>query len=153
MIDQELQKLIEEFIKKTGFDYSNLSVGLDSDAGSYWVSMTSKDTHSIIGKDGEMIQSINHLLKRMVESKYKDNSPRVLLDINNYHKERIDKIKTVAHMMSERARFFKSRIELEPMNAFERRIVHDYVGGHSDLASESSGVGKNRRVVIFYKSN
>ena len=56
-------------------------------------------------------------------------------------------------MMAERARFFKSRVELDPMNAFERRIVHEYVSQHKDLSSESAGVGKGRRVVISYKEN
>ena len=56
-------------------------------------------------------------------------------------------------MMAERVRFFKSPVELEPMNAYERRIVHDFVSKHGDINSESTGVGKSRRVVLSYKGD
>jgi spoIIIJ-associated protein len=151
MIDQDLQKLIEEFFKKTGFDYRDISVNLDLESGSYWCSVSSNDSRSLIGREGEVIQAMNYLVRRMVEMIYKENAPRVTIDINNYQKDRENKIKTTAHMMSERARFFKSRIELEPMNAYERRIVHEFISHQPDLASESAGDGKNRRVVIFFK--
>lgn len=153
MIDQDLKNLIEEFIKKTNFDYKDLEVNLDLESGSYWCSVRSSDSHALIGRDGETIQAINYLVKRVLEKKYGEETPRVILDINNYQKDRIDRIKTTAYMMAERARFFKSRVELDPMNAFERRIVHEYVSQHKDLSSESAGVGKGRRVVISYKEN
>ena len=153
MIDQDLKNLIEEFIKKTSFDYKDLEVNLDLESGSYWCSVRSIDSHALIGRDGETIQAINYLVKRILEKKYGEETPRVILDINNYQKDRIDRIKTTAYMMAERARFFKSRVELDPMNAFERRIVHEYVSQHKDLSSESAGVGKGRRVVISYKEN
>ena len=153
MIDQDLKNLIEEFIKKTSFDYKDLEVNLDLESGSYWCSVRSIDSHALIGRDGETIQAINYLVKRILEKKYCEETPRVILDINNYQKDRIDRIKTTAYMMAERARFFKSRVELDPMNAFERRIVHEYVSQHKDLSSESAGVGKGRRVVISYKEN
>ena len=153
MIDQDLKNLIEEFIKKTSFDYKDLEVNLDLESGSYWCSVRSIDSHALIGRDGETIQAINYLVKRILEKKYGEETPRVILDINNYQKDRIDRMKTTAYMMAERARFFKSRVELDPMNAFERRIVHEYVSQHKDLSSESAGVGKGRRVVISYKEN
>ena len=153
MIDQDLKNLIEEFSTKTSFDYKVLEVNLDLESGSYWCSVRSIDSHALIGRDGETIQAINYLVKRILEKKYGEETPRVILDINNYQKDRIDRIKTTAYMMAERARFFKSRVELDPMNAFERRIVHEYVSQHKDLSSESAGVGKGRRVVISYKEN
>ncbi len=153
MIDQDLKKIIEEFFNKTGFDYRDVSINLNLESGSYWCSVNSNDPRSLIGREGEAIQAINYLVRRMVEVKYKEGAPRVTLDINNYQKDREDRIKTTAHMMAERARFFKSRIELEPMNAYERRIVHEFVSHHPDLASESVGDGKSRRVVIVFKES
>jgi spoIIIJ-associated protein len=151
MFETELQKLIEEFFEKSSFSIDSVSITLDMNDGSYWCAVSSRDSRHLIGKNGEMIQTINHLLRRMVEKKHGETAPRVTIDINNYQKERIDKIKTVAHMMAERARFFKSKIELDPMNAYERRIVHDFISRHPDLSSESTGTGPSRRVVIFYK--
>lgn len=151
MKESEIKNFLEEFIKKTGFAFSTISVSLDEDSGSYWCSVESSDSKSLIGREGETIQAINYILKRIIENKFKENTPRIILDVNGYQKSRIERIKTIAYMMAERARFFKSKVELEPMNAFERRIVHEFVSKHEDLASESAGIGRNRRVVISYK--
>ncbi len=152
MFETDLKNLIQEFFQKSSFDFQSVDVLLDMDSGSYWVSIRSNDSRHLIGKNGETIQTINHLIKRLLEKKHGENTPRITIDINNYQKERVDRIKTMAHMMAERARFFKSRVELEPMNAYERRIVHDFVSKHPDLTSESSGSGPTRHVVIFYKA-
>ena len=53
-------------------------------------------------------------------------------------------------MMSERARYFKSNIEVDPMSAFERRVVHEFLSNATDLKTESVGFGPTRRVVIKY---
>ena len=53
-------------------------------------------------------------------------------------------------MMAERARYFKSNIEVDPMSAFERRVVHEFLAGETDLKTESTGYGPTRRVVIKY---
>lgn len=152
MLENEIKNLIEEFLNKGGFSFDEVSVSLDMDAGSYWVSIKSGDSKVLIGRQGETMQAINYLLKRAVENKYKENTPRVIIDVNDYQKTKIDRIKTTAYMMAERARFFKSSVELEPMNAFERRVVHEFISGQDDLESESSGVGRSRRVVIKYKN-
>jgi len=152
MLENEIKNLIEEFLNKGGFSFDEVSVSLDMDAGSYWASIRSSDSKVLIGRQGETMQAINYLLKRAVENKYKENTPRVIIDVNDYQKTKIDRIKTTAYMMAERARFFKSSVELEPMNAFERRVVHEFISGQDDLESESSGVGRSRRVVIKYKN-
>lgn len=151
MLESEIKNTVEEFIKKTGFAFENLEVNLEEESGSFWVKISSTDSRALIGRDGETIQAINFLLKRIIENKAKENAPRITLDVNDYQKSRIDRIKTMAYMMAERARFFKSKVELEPMNSFERRIVHDFISKHEDLVSESTGIGRNRRVVISYK--
>lgn len=149
-METEIKKIVEEFLQKTSFDFSNVSSDLDMGSGAFTFSTESKDSNVLIGKNGETIQAINYLIKRIVEQKFKENTPRVSVDINNYQKSKIEKIRTIAHMMSERARFFKSKIALEPMNPFERRVVHEYVAEHKDLKSESEGFGTTRHIVISF---
>lgn len=155
MTENDLKQFIEEFIGKTSFEFDQINVTLDTESGSYWCAINSSESKRLIGRDGETIQAINFLIKRILETKYKDNppagGPRIIIDVNNYQKEKIDRIKTTVFMMAERARFFKNRVELPPMNAFERRIVHEYISKHDDLSSESAGLGRDRRVVISYK--
>ena len=74
----------------------------------------------------------------------------LIVDINDFQKKHIENIRAVAHMMSERARYFKSNIEVDPMSAFERRIIHEFLSEANDLKTESMGAGRDRRVVIKY---
>lgn len=147
-MDQEIKKIIEEFLTKTSFDFSLKEIC--SEDGGFWVSLETSDSHTLIGRNGETLQSLNYLLRRIIETKYKDEAPRVTLDVNEYQKQKIEKVKTMAHMMAERARFFKSSIELPPMNAFERRVVHDFVSQSKDISSASQGFGPERHVVISF---
>jgi spoIIIJ-associated protein len=143
-MESDLKKLIQEFVQAGGFAFKSLDVSFDADGDHYWCHIETDDSKSLIGHNGEHIQALNHLFKRVIEKNFKENTPHVTVDINNYHKNKIEKIKTTAHMMAERARFFKSKIELDPMNSFERRIVHDFVSKHQDLGSESIGTGHTR---------
>jgi hypothetical protein len=61
-----------------------------------------------------------------------------------------DSVKAVAHMMAERAKFFKTNIEMDPMSAYERRIIHSFLQNVPEVTTESKGEGADRRVVIKY---
>ncbi|MCX6754163.1 MAG: hypothetical protein NTV03_03875 [Candidatus Nomurabacteria bacterium] len=70
-----------------------------------------------------------------------------------WQKKRFDSLKNIAHMMAERAKYFKSNIEVDPMPANERRIIHMFLEGIPDIKTESEGYGPSRRVVIKYTGN
>ena len=71
-----------------------------------------------------------------------------MLDINDYHKKRIEEVKDLARMHAQRVRYFKKDIEMRPMNSYERRIVHTVLQEYPDIETESVGAGLERRVVI-----
>lgn len=60
-----------------------------------------------------------------------------LVDINGYQKKRFDNLKNIAHMIAERAKYFKSNIEIDPMPAFERRIIHLFLENDKEIKTES----------------
>jgi predicted RNA-binding protein Jag len=133
-----------------------------------------EEPHFFISREGEGLHALNHLVQRIIESKTpslrsgSEHSPlaggedsplpakggvgggSILIDINGYQKKHVENIRAVAHMMSERARYFKSSVEVDPMSAFERRIVHEFLAEANDLQTESIGMGRDRRVVIKY---
>lgn len=114
-------------------------------------SLHTKDARLLLGRDGENLQSINYLLKRIIEKSYNEETAKAFtLDINDFHKKKIDQLKTTAHMLAERARFFKSSVDLDPMNPYERRIVHEYLQSYTDVTTESVGQGKDRHIVIRF---
>lgn len=120
--------------------------------GTSWFLVETPDSGFMIGKDGETLRSLNYLVQKMSEKGQDDNEERkgFFIDINGYQKKRFENLKNIAHMMAERARYFKSNIEIDPMPSYERRIIHLFLEKNKDIKTESEGFGKDRRVVIKY---
>ena len=162
MDKNEIQNLIRELIEKTTVLVNEISI-LEEDPSLVntkegtnvtYFGVEVKEPHLFIGHNGEGLFALNHLVRKMIENKMiktEDGEiPQIMIDINGFQKKRIDNLRAVAHMMAERARYFKSNIEVDPMSAFERRIVHEFLSGATDLKTESVGFGPSRRVVIKY---
>jgi spoIIIJ-associated protein len=156
MKKEEIKNLIKELIEKTTVKLNGISITEDGPKN-IWVSAEVNEPHFFIGRDGDGLHALNHLIHRIIEAKtpHEENIlPQqglgVIVDINGFQKKHVENIRAVAHMMSERARYFKSNIEVDPMSAFERRIIHEFLSESSDLKTESVGLGRDRRVVIKY---
>ncbi len=147
-----IKSTIEQIFSHIGCTISKCESSVDN--GMLWFMIDSPDSHLIIGRDGETLRSLNHIIRKIVEKNYgEEYSKNIFIDVNEYQKKRFDNLKTIAHMMAERARYFKSNIEVDPMPAYERRIVHMFLEGVKDIKTESEGFGPNRRVVIKYVEN
>ena len=159
MKKEEIQNLIKELIEKTTVKMNGISIEEDN-PNSLWVSVDVEEPRFFTSYEGEGLHALNHLIHRIIESKNgfsnkdgdqdKQNGLGVLVDINGFQKKHVENIRAIAHMMSERARYFKSNIEFDPMSAFERRIVHEFLSTATDLKTESVGLGRDRHVVIKY---
>lgn len=158
----EIQNLIRELLEKTGVTVKEFLISEESPGAGSWFNVDISDPHLYISREGEGLLALNHLVRKMVEAKTlalagpgetRDRSVEILIDINGFQKKRIDAVRAVAHMMAERARYFKSNIEVDPMSPFERRIVHEFLSNETDLETESVGMGSTRRVVIKYKGS
>ncbi|KKQ88063.1 MAG: hypothetical protein UT09_C0004G0005 [Parcubacteria group bacterium GW2011_GWF2_38_8] len=164
----EMQNLIKELIEKITIPVNKISVEENESALSsrssgktLWFSVEVEQPHFFCERGGEALLALNHLARRMIENKIsptpgidgtggKQEGLGILIDINGFQKKRVENIHAIAHMMAERARYFKSNIEIDPMPAFERRIVHEFLSDAADLKTESEGEGFSRRVVIKY---
>ena len=156
MKKEEIQNLIKELFAKTTIKLNEVSV-VEDGPKNVWVSLEVNEPHLFISHDGEGLHALNHVVNRIIEAKLlpklnvgEERGLGVLVDVNGFQKKHIENIRAVAHMMSERARYFKSNIEVDPMSAFERRIVHEFLSDAQDLKTESIGLGRERRVVIKY---
>jgi spoIIIJ-associated protein len=161
MDNKEIQNLIEEIINHTGLVLNSIVIDEKKNkdnSNSVWFRVDISEPHVFVSRDGEALLALNHVVKRIIESKNKDKDENIkrddiIIDINNFQKSKIDNIHAIAHMMAERARYFKANMEIEPMSAFERRIVHEFLSDAEDLDTESDGTGPNRRVIIKYKGS
>jgi len=102
----------------------------------------------LIGEDGGRLEAMNHLVRRMLEKSFADDKTRIVIDVNDFQRRKFDEIRDNARMGAQRVRYFKKEVELSPMNAYDRRIVHLTLQEYPDIATESVGIGKERRVII-----
>lgn len=148
MYNDKIKEAVEQIFKYTSCTISKCD--FSEEGGMLWCMIETPDSSFMIGRDGETLRSLNHLVQKIVEKGSEEERPSIFVDVNGYQKKRFDNLKNIAHMMAERARYFKSNIEIDPMPAFERRIIHMFLEGNKDIKTESEGYGPNRRVVIKY---
>lgn len=117
-----------------------------------WFLIKSADAPLLIGEGGKHLAALSFLVKRIFEQKFPspagEGALQFLIDINDYNKKRIEEIKDTARLHAQRVRYFKKEVEMKPMNAYDRRIVHSVLQEYPDIATESTGQGPERRVVI-----
>lgn len=108
------------------------------------------DKGIIIGKRGNTLDSIQYLLSLAI-NKGKEDYIRVSLDIEDYRKKREETLVRLAEKMAEKAKYTKRPVKLEPMNPFERRIIHSALQKYNGVTTYSEGNEPFRRVVIQAK--
>ena len=112
-----------------------------------------KDSGALIGVGGEHLRALNLIVRKIVERRANtEEAGPFLIDVNDYHGRRIAELKASARLLAERARTFKYDVEMSPMNAYERMIVHAAFADDRDIVTESSGEGKFRHIVLKYKT-
>ena len=102
---------------------------------------------NLVGRDGEVLDALQELTRLAVQSSTGDRS-RLMLDIGGFRENRRTDLKALADEKAAEAKASGAPIKLSPMNAFERKIVHDRIQ-ELGLSSESEGEDPNRFVVIF----
>ena len=149
-MDQDVIKsIIENIFNYTACTITKCEVSIED--GMLWCMIETPDSRFMIGREGETLRSLNHIVRKIAEKSFQQEEiSNIFVDVNGYQKKRFDNLKNIAHMMAERAKYFKSNIEIDPMPASERRIIHMFLENIPEIKTESEGYGPNRRVVIKY---
>jgi len=103
----------------------------------------------IIGRRGETLDALQYLTS-LVANRGSEEFVKINIDTENYRKKREDSLIALANKMAARVQKYKKSITLEPMNPFERRIIHSTLQNNKFVSTSSVGTEPNRRVVIFY---
>lgn len=109
-----------------------------------------EDMGILIGKRGKTLDSIQYLVS-LVVNKNRNNYIRVLIDVENYRKKREETLIRLAKKMAEKSKSLRKSIRLEPMNPYERRIIHSALQNDPYVETYSEGEEPYRRVVIQLK--
>ena len=111
-------------------------------------------TGILIGHHGETLDAIQYLLN-LAAIRHSDNPAgdyvKISLDIENYRAKREETLRSLARRMAARALKYKRNVFLEPMNAYERRIIHSELQSVENVSTHSVGTDKNRKIIITYE--
>ena len=105
----------------------------------------------MIGRRGETLRSLQFLLNTIV-NRVAGRWPQLVVDVGNYRQRRQESLESLARRMAEQVRATRRPLPLEPMQAYDRRIIHMALRDDATVYTESSGEGENRRIVIFPRS-
>jgi len=112
--------------------------------------ISSSDMGILIGKRGGTLDSLQYILS-LVINKNREKYVRVLLDTENYRQKREETLIRLAKKMASKVKSMKKTVRLEPMNPYERRIIHSALQNDSSIVTYSEGEEPYRRVVIGLK--
>ena len=102
----------------------------------------------LIGKNGKTLYALEHITNAVVNSDAEAPRIHVDVDVAGYKRRRDDRLRELATKTAERVRKSGRPVELEPMTAAERRVIHIELARDRSVLSESTGAGSNRRVVV-----
>jgi len=108
------------------------------------------DLGILIGRRGHTLSCLQYIVKLIVGHQTKTWMP-IVIDVEGYKQRRYQTLQTFARNMAEQVKAREAPSALEPMPAYERRIVHLALANHPDVITESIGQGEARRVVILPK--
>lgn len=121
-----------------------------SAAASVFLNVIGDDLGILIGRRGQTLASLQYIVRIMLGQQMKTWS-LVVIDVEDYKRRRYESLQTFARNMADHVKARGASLTLEPMPAYERRIIHMTLADHPDVVTESYGQGESRRVVILLK--
>ncbi|KAB1435672.1 RNA-binding cell elongation regulator Jag/EloR [Candidatus Galacturonibacter soehngenii] len=148
-----VEDYVKEFLNNV-FDSMNMVVeiitNLDEINNNLDIELKGEDMGVLIGKRGQTLDSLQYLIS-LVANKNSENYLRVKLDTENYRKRRKETLENLAHNISYKVKRTKRPVSLEPMNPYERRVIHSALQNDKYVVTHSEGEEPYRRVVVTLK--
>jgi len=140
---------IKRILKKTiGLICLGEEVKIDADSKELRLSVRGEDLAIAIGRDGKNIEALEYIIN-LIGKRKKLVNRNVTIDIKDYRKKRIDRIKKTAIFMAKKAINEGRKIALKPMGAYERKIIHNLLAKFNNVTTRSRYDEPNRRIIIY----
>ena len=133
-------------LRLLGFDAQVEEQALDD---GLMLDVKAEDSGRLIGRQGQTLSDLQYLLNRML-FQHDTSAPKVTVDVGNYRSQARDALLKKAKDAAEKVRRWGDVVELEPLNAFERRIVHDALKDDPDVETHSVEVeGTSKKAILL----
>ena len=146
------EKNIKSFLDEFCDEFDDISYKIENDGKDIiYVSIDGKDSSKLIGYRGDCLNAMQSILNSIGNKDIKDRI-KVFLDINNYKDKREESLKELAKKLEKTVTKTKKKVVLEPMNSYDRKIIHIVLQNSDSVKTYSIGEDQNRRVVIDLKN-
>lgn len=128
----------------------NADILVEESEDTIFLKIEGDDIGIIIGRRGETLDALQYLTS-LVVNRSKEGYKRIVIDVENYRKKREEILIRLANRLADRVIKYKKNITLEPMNPYERRVIHSCLQNHKYVETYSVGEEPNRKVIIALK--
>ena len=145
--DHEALTFLKDITDKMGL---NLNFNAKAGDGLVYLEMNGQDSRTVIGKRGQTLDAIQYLTS-LVVNKDKDKYVKVVVDAENYRAKRQKTLEQLANRLAAKVVKTKKYVRLEPMNPYERKVIHATLQKNPNITTRSEGEEPYRRVIIELK--
>ena len=156
LADGSVEKGVAEFLSELArlMNVADPVFDVEQDDQGVKIHMNGRQINALIGHHGDTLnalQTLAGLVANQHHEKANEDFSRVWIDIGDYRKKREETLASLAHRLASKARQSRRPVSLEPMNSFERRIIHAALADEPGITTISKGDEPNRHVVITYR--
>lgn len=148
VIKNNISNFLDKFLKQINVENTKFEIVRDENTVN--LNINGENLNSLIGYRGETLNALQTLISR-IGNKGLEERHRIIVDIEGYRNKRIKALQDLAVKVSKTVMKNKKSIKLEPMSAFERKIIHDKLQENPKVTTHSVGKEPNRKVVIELK--
>ena len=147
-----LEKLLELLELPSSVEISKDFTTIESDGtvSSIGLNILGEDLGILIGRRGQSMVSIQQVLRLILAHQKQVRTP-IIVDVEGYKARRCEGLRALAKKLADQVKTRRIPFTMEPMPAFERRVIHLTLANHPDVVTESTGEGEGRKVVITPK--
>lgn len=127
------REILEIMLRHLGF---SAEIEVREDQGMPWLNVRTSDPAALIGKRGERLEDIQHLVNKLLRQRIPD-AARVRIDVENFRHQREDRFLEGIRKLAETVRRTGQPVKLDPMNSYQRRLVHNLFKDDPDIRSWS----------------
>ena len=147
-MEEKIETFVKGLLEHMGSDAVPHAMKTGDD--SYLVDLVGADLGILIGRRGETLDAIQHLTNYAV-NRGQNKRARINVDAENYRTKREESLQRLAVKVAGKVVRYRRNITLEPMNAYERHVIHAALQDHPDVTTFSTGTEPNRRIVVAYR--
>lgn len=149
-VEEQIEGFVSEIIEKMGVT-ATATVVFAEEFERYQIDIRGENVSALIGHRGEALDALQYIISLAV-NKNREDYLKLSVDVEGYRARREETLKRLAEKNAARALKIRRNVSFDPMNPYERRIIHEALQGRENLSTYSTGVEPNRRVVIAYKA-